>query len=570
MYVMGINSVFHESAACLLKDGEILVAAEEERFNRVKHGKKPRQDNPDELPLNAIKHCLESEGITFEQVDYVGYSMNPEKMPEKPEEFFGEEWGNSAEVDKFCQKIYQVDNKLKAMGFQGETRWIDHHTAHAASAFYASPFKHSAVLVVDGIGEASSSSFYIGKDNKLEFLQEILYPASLGFLWESVSHWLGFSVYDAAKVMGLSAYGNPQRYLNQFRKIVKITPDGQFSMDNTILNFDTITYDPPEADCRGLEQLFGLPKRQHGEDLTQEHEDVAAALQVITDEVLLHMTKYLYDQSHSPNLCVAGGVALNCVSNRVIFEETEFSKLYVQPASHDAGTAIGAAFFIWNHILENKQRKAMTHAYLGPSFSNKDMQAALDAHQLNYQYVDEIEQKVASLISQDNIVSFFQGRMEIGPRALGNRSLLADPRHPDMQAILNHKVKHREYFRPLAPSVLSEEIGNWFEIKKQTSASDFMLVTYPAKEEVRKKIPAVVHVDGTSRVQSVKQETNPRYHRLISEFYRITGVPILLNTSFNDNEPIVCTPNDAINTFLKTKIDFLVLGNFLVSKKDNL
>ncbi|MEN8220815.1 MAG: carbamoyltransferase N-terminal domain-containing protein, partial [Pseudomonadota bacterium] len=420
---MGINSVFHESAACLLKDGVILAAAEEERFNRIKHGKKPREDNPDELPLNAIHYCLESAGITLDEIEYIGYSLNPKKMPSGPyPELFGEEWGGSAGLETFCRKIYQVADKLKAMGFKGELKWIDHHTAHAASAFYASPFQEAAILVVDGIGETSTTSFFSGKNNKLKFLQEVSYPASLGFLWESTSHLLGFSVYDAAKVMGLAAYGNPQRYLSHFNNIVKMVPNGKFEMDNKVLHFGSITYDPPSADCQGLETLFAFKKRERGQELTQDYEDIAASLQAVTDEIMLHMSKHLYDQVGSDNLCLAGGVTLNCVTNRIAFEETPFANLFVQPAAHDAGTALGAAFFIWNHLLGNEQRQPMTHAYLGPSFTDSEIEEELQAHQLSYKHTDQIEREVAELISQNNIVGFFQGGMEIGPRALGNRS----------------------------------------------------------------------------------------------------------------------------------------------------
>nr|VFK24874.1 MAG: Carbamoyltransferase N-terminus [Candidatus Kentron sp. LPFa] len=285
--------------------------------------------------------------------------------------------------------------------------------------------------------------------------------------------------------------------------------------------------------------------------------------------LMLHMAKHLYDNAGSENLCLAGGVTLNCVTNKIAFEETPFVNLFVQPAAHDAGTALGAAFFIWNHLLDNEQRQPMTHAYLGPSFTDAEIEAELQAHGLSYKHTDQVEREVADLISQNNIVGFFQGRMEIGPRALGNRSLLADPRHPDMREILNRKVKHREYFRPLAPSILYEQAKNWFHIEKETSAADFMLMAYPVKESRKDKIPAVVHVDGTSRIQTVKKDTNPRYHKLISEFYRISGVPIVLNTSFNDSEPIVCTPKDAINTFLKTGIDYLALGDFIVDKANN-
>jgi len=560
---MGINSVFHESSACLLKDGVILAAVEEERFNRIKHGKKPRADNPDELPLDAINYCLESAGITLKDIEYIGYSFNPKKVP-IPNYDFPDEWGEA-----FCEKCYETPDKLIPMGFKGKFKWIDHHTAHAASAFYASPFKDAAILVVDGNGETGSTSFFSGKNNKLTLLQETLHPASLGFLWESISNFLGFSIYDAAKVMGLAAYGNPQHYLNHFKKIVKIMPDGKFEMDNKVLRFGSIDYDLSSAYCEGLETLFGFKKRDPSQKLTEAHEDIAASLQAITDEVMLHITKHLYDITESDNLCLAGGVAMNCVTNQVAFENSSFTNLFVQPGAHDAGTAIGAAFFIWNHILDNEQRKPMEHCYLGPSFTDAKIEKELKTHQLTYKHTDQLEREVALLISQSNIVGFFQGQMEFGPRALGNRSLLADPRHPDMREILNRKVKHREYFRPLAPSILHEEAKNWFDIKKETSAADFMLMAYPVKESVKEKIPAVMHIDGTSRIQAVKKETNPRFHKLISEFQKISGVPIVLNTSFNDSEPIVCTPSDAIKTFLKTEIDYLAIGNFLVSKAEN-
>ena len=455
------------------------------------------------------------------------------------------------------------------MGFQGEFHWVNHHTAHAASAYYVSPFQEAAILVVDNAGESRSTSFFYSKNNQLKLMQEILFPASLGALWELLSIFLGFDGYDAAKVMGLAAYGNPNRYAEQFKKIVRIVPNGQFEMDNEVLQVETIEYYPPSGYFQGLEDLFSVKNREPSHAFTPEHQDIAASLQAITDDIVLDMTKHLYKLVQSDNLCLAGGVALNCVSNTIAFEKGPFSHLFVQPAAHDGGTALGSAFYIWNHILGNEPREQMSHAYLGPSFTDSDMENILQKHQLIYKRTDNIEREVAQLISENNIVGFFQGRMELGPRALGNRSLLADPRHPNMREILNHKVKHREYFRPLAPSVLHEEANNWFLITKETSAAEFMLMAYSVKPSVKEKIPAVVHVDGTSRIQTVKKEVNPRYHQLISEFYKISGVPIVLNTSFNDSEPIVCTPQDAINTFFATEIDYLALGNFLVSKADN-
>ncbi len=570
MYVMGINSVFHESAACLLKDGEVLSVVEEERFNRMKHGKKPREDNPDELPMNAIQYCLDEAGIGIEDVAYIGYSLNPEKMPTAAfHDLFSDEWGGAEGLKTFNEKVYLVDEHFKKMGFKGEVKFLDHHISHAASAYHASPFDEAAVLVVDGIGETSSTTFYQGKANKLEFLQSVEYPASLGFLWEVTSHMLGFSIYDAAKVMGLASYGDPAPYIDYFRQIVKKAPNGQFTMNNDVLKFGTITYDPPSANVDKLAELFEIKKRDADEEIEQKHEDIAAALQVITDEIILHMVNHLHEQTGMDNLCLAGGVTLNCVTNRVAFEQSDFKQLYVQPAAHDAGTAIGAAYFIWNQTLDNLARTPMDHAYYGPAYDDAALEKALKARNLTYSREDNIEARVAKLLTDDNIVSFFQGRMEVGPRALGNRSLLADPRDPDMQGVLNRKVKHREYFRPLAPSVLAEEAHAWFNIGKDNEATDFMLMIYSVNEGVKDKIPAVVHTDGTSRIQTVRTDTNPRYHRVISEFNKLTGVPMLLNTSFNDNEPIVCSPEDAIHTFMKTEIDYLALGDFLVSKEEN-
>ena len=573
MYILGINSVYHESSACLLADGVIVAAAEEERFNRMKHGKQARIDNPDELPLNAIRYCLDSAGIGLGDVAHIGYSTNPQKMAqglEIEDEMDENVWSNAAGKAQFLSGISSIPEKISAMGFHGKWNWIDHHLAHAASAFYVSGFREAAVLSVDGIGdEISTATFFYGKNNQLHFLQEIPMPASLGFLWELNSLLLGFSVYDAAKIMGLAAYGNPERYANEFKQLVRLVSDGKFEMDNDLLRFGVLNYEPLSAYYAGLEALFGIKKRERDQKLEAVHQDIAAALQQRTDEAVYHMVEHLHDITHSDNLCLAGGVALNCVTNRVVFEEGPFANLYVQAGAHDGGTALGAAFYVWNHILENESRQVMGNAYLGPSFSNSEIETTLQKHQLKYRRSEKIEQEVAQLLSQQAIVGFFQGGMEFGPRALGNRSLLADPRNPQTREIMNHKVKHREYFRPFAPSILHEEAKKWFEIKKETSASDFMLMAYAAVDSVKDKIPAVLHVDGTSRLQTVKKEENPRYYNVIAEFYQITGVPIVLNTSFNDQEPIVCTPTDAIKTFMKTQIDYLAIGDFLVSKAEN-
>jgi carbamoyltransferase len=563
MYILGINSVFHESAACLLDDGRIMAASEEERFSRVKHAKKPRPDNPHALPFRAMHDCLKSANIDIRQLSHIGFSSNPEArraFDAKLNPF----WPN-----EFADNIERVPDLLRAMGFQGEFSWVDHHLAHAASAFYGSPFAEAAVVAIDGIGDDKTTASYFGSGIQLKLVQSFAPPNSLGFLWELVSMFLGFDIYDATKIMGLAAYGNPNRYARQFRRLVSKLPWGSFTVDNWIVQFDRLDYMKPSGYFDGLAALFKIKKRAAGEELRQEHMDIAACLQEVTDDVLLHLARHLHELTGATNLCLAGGVALNCVTNQRVFEHGPFEHLYVQPAAHDAGTALGAATYIWHHVLGNDRQDPMTHAYWGPEFSPDEIESTLRRHKLKFVRCDNIERDVAQLVSEGEVVGFFQGRMEIGPRALGNRSLLADPRHPGMREILNEKVKHREYFRPFAPSVLHEDAHRWFLITKETSASDFMLMAYPVPAELRDSIPAVVHFDGTSRVQTVRRETNPRFHKLISEFRDITGVPVVLNTSFNDSEPIVCSPEDAVDTFLKTNIDYLAIGDYLVAKKEN-
>ena len=575
MYILGINSIYHESSACLIKDGEILSAVEEERFNRIKHGKCANVENVDDLPVESIEYCLKEEGISLKDIEYIGFSYNIDKIHESFE-MFGDTWGDGVPwQDEYLKKIQSIPNKLKEMGFEGEFKWIDHHTGHAASAFYPSGFEKAVTIVIDGIAETSTTSMFLGENHNLKLIEEIKYPNSIGFLWETISAFIGFSVYDAAKVMGLASYGNSQKYLDKFDKFVSYrdTKDSYFEIDNELTRFQDIVYEDSSIYYQELEKIFGIKKRDKSEEIEQVHQDIAASLQFITNEVIQKIIDTMYEKVDSENLCLAGGVALNCTTNRIVFENSKYKEFFVQPASNDAGTAIGVALYIYHEMLDNKKLSESNfenRAYLGPSFEKDEIKKHLDKEELKtkieYIYSDDIEQKVAQLIADGNIIGFFQGQMEFGPRALGNRSLLADPRNPNMRDILNSKVKHREYFRPLAPSVLYEEMHNWFQIKKESSASDYMLMTYKVNMDKKSKIPAVVHTNDTSRVQSVKKEVNSKYHKLISEFFKITNVPILLNTSFNDSEPIVCTPEDAIKTFLKTKIDYLVLDNFLVSK----
>jgi carbamoyltransferase len=561
--ILGINSAYHESSACLLKDGLILAAAEEERFTRRKHAKQASVDNPSDLPWNAIYYCLDYAKITnFNSIDHIGFSINPYKRLQNQHfEDIVEEgsWGSPGGEQEFFNNLLTIPEKLKRVGLNCPFTWLDHHLCHAASAFYPGPFHDAAILSIDGIGETTSTMLGFGQGKTLSILKEIQYPASLGFLWEKISKFLGFEEYDACKVMGLAAYGNYRRYIKEFKHIVTLSDNGIFKIDGELLRFRIENYSQ-------LENLFGIKKRQNDQELNESHQDIAASLQHITNEVLLHMTRYLHKRTKSQNLCIAGGIGLNCVANQVVLRDGPFDNIYIQPAANDAGTAIGAAFILWISAVENTTKNIMRDVYLGPSFSVSEIETTLKQYCLNYKRIDNIEGKVAELLSKRNIVAWFQGRMEFGPRALGNRSLLADPRDPEVRELLNSKIKHRESFRPFALSVLDEKAQDWFNISKPSSLSDFMLSVYPAKESVRDKILGGIHVDGTSRLQTVKKRDNPKFHKLISEFFALTEVPLLLNTSFNDSEPIVCTPKHAIDTFIETEIDYLAIGNFLVKR----
>ncbi len=562
MYTLGINSAYHEMAACLVKDGRILAAVEEERFNRCKHGKSARIDNADQLPIHAIQYCLDSAGIPATAVDQIGFSLDPQTRllnKDIKDVVVENDWGSWAGEQRLYEALHRVPNKLNDLGFTGEFFFLKHPLCHAASAFYPSPFDETAVLSIDGIGETSSTLLAHGQDRSIEVLQETHYPSSLGFLWEKFSQFLGFTEYDASKVMGLATYGETDRFRDAFTQLVQPAEEGQFVVDNDILSFRSNSFDR-------LTALLNVPRRKRGDALTAVHADIAAGLQEITNRIVMHIVNHLYMRTGSTNLCMAGGVALNCVTNQFVYEQGPFSNFYIQPAAHDAGTAMGAALLLWHQHNEGKRTSDLDHVYLGPSYSDEEIEQVLIQGGYRYERLENIEAIVAQLLTQNKVIGWFQGRMEFGPRALGNRSLLASPQNPEMRQILNDRVKHREPFRPFAPSILSEEKEKWFAINKPTPAAEYMLMAYPAHEERRDKIPAVLHVDGTGRIQSVRQQSNPKYHKLISEFHQRTGIPIVLNTSFNDSEPIVCTPADALNTFVNTKIDYLAIGSFLLDR----
>jgi carbamoyltransferase len=565
--VLGLNFTYHELSACLLKNGQLVAAVEEERFTRIKRGKPALVDNPDVLPLHAIEYCLGLMNIHLSEVDHITFSFfPPERLKNINSDPYFEEgnWGSKSGEELFNKKILAVPEKLSAVAgvdLTPKIQWVPHHICHASSSFYVSPFKEAAILSIDGIGEIASTWLGHGTNHTIKSTGEVTYPNSVGFVWEKMSQFLGFSEYDSAKVMGLSAYGNPDRFYPVFQQLIDVSRRGTFVVDHDVFRFRV-------PDFTALEEKFGVKKIPTPAARTSDHEDIAAALQKITNDVVLHLAKYLSEETGSRHLCLAGGVALNCVANAEVMKSGLFDKIYVQPAANDAGTALGGACYLWHQVLGNERGFIMDHAYWGPGFSDNEIEEALKKAQVLYEKQENVEQATAKHLAEGAIIGWFQGRCEWGPRALGNRSLLADPRKIKMKEILNERIKKRELFRPFAPSVLAEDVEEWFATPQNCTSlsTEFMEINFEARETKRNLIPAVVHVDGTSRAQVVSKKTNQKYHKLITEFKKITGVPLLLNTSFNDNEPIVCTPQDAVNTFLRTKMDYLAIGDFLVRK----
>ena len=563
MNILGINSVYHESAAALVVDGELVAASEEERFNRRKHAKPASVDTADELPRRATAHVLAAGGVEAHEVDAVAYSFDPaERRRRFRIDALAEpdDWGTAHGEHRFRSSLGRVAAAVEdLLGSRASERltWVPHHLAHAASAYYPSGSDEAAILVVDGIAEHASVLFARGRGHAIEPLATVDYPHSLGFVWEKLSKFLGFSEYDACKVMGLAAYGDPARYAAALHELVAPTNEG-FRCDATRLAYRLQSFDR-------LVDLLG-PPRPPDVPLERRHADVAAALQQTTNELLLALGERIGHLSPSDDLCLAGGVALNCTSNWLIKEQGSASNVYIPPAPHDAGTAVGAALLV--HAVRTGARpNATSSAYLGPAFDPGAVRgAARDSGFESAEVGEAAPQVAADLVERGQVVGWFQGAMEFGPRALGNRSLLADPRDPAMREVLNRKVKHREDFRPFAPSVLEEDADEWFDLGRASTSYEYMLFACPVRPGRRGAIPAVVHADGTARIQVVRRAANPRFHELIRRFAERTGVPLVLNTSFNDSEPIVCSPRDALNTFAATRIDALVMGDVHVRR----
>jgi carbamoyltransferase len=554
--IIGISALYHDSACCILQDGVLIAAAQEERFTRIK--------NDPSMPYNAFKYCLEEAGLVITDIDYVAYYENPEKKLSR------QLWsGHYTGDDELIRKLnpQRPEHEIRELlGFEGPVKFYEHHQSHAASAYYYSGFDSSAILTVDGVGEWATATYGFGKGSDMKIFEEVCFPNSLGLLYSTITSYLGFEVNEGEyKVMGLAPYGKPV-HIEKIRKLINMGEKGQFELDMKYYDFLKGKRMYSEALC----ELFGRLPRDPDSKMEQFHADVARSLQVVLEEALLQKAQYLYDETRMENLCMAGGVALNCVANGNILRKGPFKDLFVQPAANDSGCALGAAALAHVDITgERIQKERLSHVYLGPSYKNSRITNVLDATSFNVtDYngdTDGILTAVAQLLSEGKVIGWFHGRMEFGPRSLGTRSILADPRNAEMRNRINAMVKKREGFRPFAPAVLEERAAEHFDMDRP---SPFMLETFQVRSEL--DLPAITHVDGSARVQTVSRETNERFARLLQRFYDITGCPILLNTSFNvKGEPIVCTPEDALRCFITTEIDYLILEDFIISRVDN-
>ena len=581
MNILGINAYHGNASAAIVCDGLLIAAVEEERFNRVKYAAG--------FPARAIRYCLKEAGLTLADLDHVAVPRNPyARLATKL--FYAVRMPSFArERAKVLVKFTGIPDALAA-AFDSDPKRVgatfhrvEHHQAHLASSFFVSPFERAALLSADGLGDFASTMWGTGSGKGMNIHGAIAFPHSLGLFYSGVTQYLGFPKFgDEYKVMGLAAYGQPEQ-MDAFRDIVRF--DARSNGNGFRLGLDYFTHHRTgpemswaEADkTPTLGKMFSneMPKRlgpvrAPEEPLEQRHRNLAASLQARLEEVYLGMLKKLAERTGLKAICLAGGVAFNCIANGKIFDATPFEQVYVQPAAGDAGLAVGAAYYVWHQKLGKPRSFVMEHAYWGPGYTREEIRRAIDSSGIAQKgfRVSELAEKelvrdTAAIIADGKIVGWFQGRAEWGPRALGNRSIVADPRRPEMKEILNRRIKHREIFRPFAPSILSEATGEYFE---KSHASPFMTLAYSVRTEKRGAIPAPTHVDGTGRLQTVTREANPRYHALISAFRDLTGVPVVLNTSFNDNEPIVCRPEEAIDCFLRTQMDTLVLGDFLITK----
>jgi carbamoyltransferase len=596
MYILGLSAFYHDSAACILNNGDIIAAAQEERFTRIKHDSS--------FPRNSINYCLREAGIYADRITNVVFYEKPllkfERLLETYLAFAPKGFESFVKAmpvwikDKLFQKsilIKELNDILGAgVDWEGRLLFSEHHLSHAASAFYPSPFESAAVLTLDGVGEWTTTSVALGKGKDLKVIKEIHFPHSLGLLYSAFTYYTGFKVNSGEyKLMGLAPYGEP-RYAKLIKdKLIKIAEDGSFQLNMSYFNYATgLTMTNNK-----FNKLFGGPPRSPEADLTQREMDLAASVQKVTEDILVLIAKDISKNTGEKNLCLAGGVALNCVANGVLTREKIFDSIWIQPAAGDAGGALGAALGVWHlhHCKErsiSRGRDAMKGSYLGPGYSNDEIETELNLCGAKFSRLSEQDliEKVACALADKKAVGWMQGRMEFGPRALGARSIIADPRSPIMQKQLNLKVKYRESFRPFAPSILREDIADWFEIdidspymlivshvstdkRLEMSQEEKTLFGVDKLNVPRSSIPAVTHVDYSARIQTVHEDTNPRYHALITKFKEKTGCPLIVNTSFNvRGEPVVCSPTDAFRCFMSNELDILVVGNYLLLKDE--
>jgi len=585
--ILGISALYHDSAACLVRDGEIVAAAQEERFSRRKHDSR--------LPRLATDFCLAEAKISESEIDYVVFYDKPmlkfdrivkTHMAYAPR---GRKSFAAAGSLWFGGKLQTKEQIQKFLNFSGEVLFAEHHEAHAMSAFYPSPFDEAAVLTIDGVGEWATTSLSVGRDNSLEVIKEIKFPHSLGLLYSAFTSFTGFKVNSGEyKMMGLAPYGEPKYVDTILEHLIEVQQDGSFRLNMEYFDFPVSN----RMTSQRFAGLFGGPARNPESELSQREMDLSRSMQEVTELVVGRLARYAHATTGSKNLCLAGGVALNCVANGKLIRENIFENVWIQPAAGDAGGALGAALGVWHKYLDKprtvKTSDAMRGSYLGPKFTDAEVSTFLDSKVIPYQKLAtaELNARVANLLNDGAVVGWFQGRMEFGPRALGNRTILGDARHPDMQKKMNLKIKFREGFRPFAPAVLAEDVTDWFDL---TQSSPYMLIVAPVAQHrrskdhddmsklfgidklnvVRSEIPAVTHVDFSARVQTVHQETNPEFHSLLSEFKKRHGCSVLLNTSFNvRGEPPVCTPEEAYTCFMRTDMDYLVIGSLLLSKSE--
>ena len=581
MNILGVNAYHGDSSASLIQDGHMVAAVEEERFTRVKHWAG--------FPSESIRYCLQVAGINASQLDHVAVSYNPKANLNRKLLFTLQQRPSlSSLIDRFGKQSKSLGIRdslaiacnISPEEIRAEIHTLEHHSTHFASTFFVSPFEESAILSIDGMGDFVSTLLGSGKGNQLQYFDRTHFPHSLGYLYNAITLYLGFPNYgDEYKVMGLAPYGEPE-YVEEFRRIVY--PKG----DSLELNLDYFDHHKNGISMnwtdgiptvlpfhsKELEKLFGSPRHPQ-EDLTEKHQNIATSLQAVTEEIIFHILNRLWDRTKSDNLCLSGGVAMNSVANGKITQKTPFKEVYVPSGAADNGTCFGAAFYVWNQVLKQPRNFVLEHGYWGSEFTDDECLEAINRYNLKSHYLplnqpddrQAMLNKVVDAMVDGKVVGWFQGRMEFGARALGNRSLIADPRRADMRDIINLKIKFREKFRPFAPSILEENVGEYFEIDEP---APFMEKVFKIKPDKRSQIPAVTHVDGTGRLQSVSHKTNPLYWDLINTFAQRTGVPIILNTSLNENEPVVRTPDQAIACFLRTSMDIIVLGSHYVERPE--